>query len=197
MLIREQYDPSTIYKESEAFAATCVAFKIKLSEIAVASGIAKHNIERFKVGWDDFTTTDLIKILGALSHQERTFYYAMMAVQEAAEDAGIKLPLLDLREVANNSDPFRGAMELTLFVFGIQSKIVCDRSGYASSNFATWYKGTRGGATIATVNKIKTGLTREQRAFMDAIVNAVVTLYPSQSTQKEKESESGLQLKIA
>jgi hypothetical protein len=198
MLIKEQFDPKTVNKESEAFAATCAAFKIKLPEIAIASGVPRHDVERFKVGCDDISGRDLFKILAALTPQERTFYEAMMTVQDAAEDAGIKLPLLDLKKAASNSDPIRGAMEMTLHVFDLQSKDVCDRAGYASSNFAAWYKGNREGITISVISKIKSGLTREQRAFMNAVINAIITLYPPQQIKEvEKEKEGGLQLKIA
>lgn len=197
MLIREQYDPKIVNKESEAFAATCVAFKIKLPEIAIASGVQKHDIERFKVGCDDITTRDLYQILSALTPAERTFYNSMMAIQDAAEDAGIKLPLLDLRRAADHTDPIKAAMEMTLQVFEVQSKTVCDKAGYATSNFAAWFKGSRENVTLATISKIKSGLTREQRAFMDAVVNAIITLYPEPSPKGVKETVSALQLKIA
>ncbi|MDE2430458.1 MAG: hypothetical protein KGM99_17175, partial [Burkholderiales bacterium] len=55
---------------------------------------------------------------------------------------------------------------------------VCDGSGIANSNFAAWFRGSRENITLMTLNKIKGGLSREQRAFMDAIVNALVSMEP-------------------
>jgi transcriptional regulator with XRE-family HTH domain len=197
MLIRAQYDPTIQNKESEAFAATCVQFRIKLPEIQMASGLTKQTIESFKTGTDDLTTKDLWKILNALTPFERTFYNSMMSVQDAAEAAGISMPLLDLQKAQTNSDPLRGAMELTMQVFDINSKAICDAAGYANSNFAAWYKGSRESVTLSTLQKIKTGLSREQRAFMDAIVNALVSMQPEPTSSQLEVRQLNTLLKVA
>jgi transcriptional regulator with XRE-family HTH domain len=197
MLIRAQYDPTIRNKESEAFAATCVQFRIKLNEIQMASGLQKATIESFKTGTDELTTRDLWKILGALTPFERTFYNSMMSVQDAAEAAGISMPLLDLQKAQSNPDPLRGAMELTMQVFDINSKTICDAAGYANSNFAAWYKGSRESVTLGTLQKIKAGLTREQRAFMDAIVNALISMRPEPSSHQLEIRQNDILLQSA
>jgi hypothetical protein len=193
MLIREQFDPTIVYKESEAFAATCVQFKIKLPEIAIASGLPKADIERFKLGSDDLNSRQLWKIINALTPKERAFYNSMMSIQDAAESAGIKMPLLDLQKARLNPDPFRGALELTMLVFGLQSKDIYTKIGMANSNFSAWFRGTQDTTMIITLRKIRSGLTLEQRVFMDAILNALVSMESEPSSNQA----SARQLQIA
>jgi len=176
MLLKQQYNPSIVSKESEAFCATCVVFKIKLNEIAMASGLPKATIEKFKTGNEDLTSIDLFKIVKVFTPNERVFYNAMLDIQQAAEDARLNLPLLDFTP-GIHEDVYRDALGLTMATFNIQHRDVYTPIGMQSSNFSAWWKGSRG-ISVNNLNKIKSALSREQRTFMDAVANVFVCLEP-------------------
>jgi hypothetical protein len=176
MLLKQQYNPAVVSKESEAFCATCVVFKIKLTEIAMASGLPKATIEKFKLGNEDLTSIELFKIVKVFTPNERVFYGAMMDIQQAAEDARVNLPLLDLAPSVHE-DVYRDALGLTMATFNIQHRDVYTPIGMQSSNFSAWYKGNRG-ISVTNLNKIKSALSGPQRAFMDATANCFICLEP-------------------
>jgi hypothetical protein len=176
MLLKQQYNPAAVSKESEAFCATCVVFKIKLFEIAMASGLPKTTIEKFKLGNEDLTSIELFKIVKVFTPNERVFYNAMMDIQQAAEDALVKLPLLDFAP-SIHEDVYRDALRLTIETFNIQHRNIYETIGMQSSNFSAWYKGNRG-LSIINLNKIKSALPGPQRTFMDAVANCFICLEP-------------------
>lgn len=193
MLLKQQYNPAVISKETEAFNATCVVFKIKITEIAFASGLPKSTIESFKIGNENLTSIDLFKIVKVLTPNERVFYNSMMAIQDAAEDAKINLPLLDLSPRVCE-DVYRDALDVTMGTFNMQHRDVYQPIGMQSSNFSAWFKGSRG-ISVTNLNKIKSALSREQRTFMDAIVSCFICLEPQPPSSRPV--AAGGQLEIA
>jgi hypothetical protein len=192
MLLKQQYNPSIVSKESEAFCATCVVFKIKLNEIAMASGLPKTTIEKFKTGNEDLTSIDLFKIVKVLTPNERVFYNAMLDIQQAAEDARLNLPLLDFTP-GIHEDVYRDALGLTMQTFNIQHRDVYTPIGMQSSNFSAWWKGSRG-ISVNNLNKIKSALSREQRTFMEAAANVFICLEPQPPTTSRPVAVGGHQV---
>lgn len=194
MLLKQQYEQPTTTYESEAFNATIVVYKIRLNELQMAAGVNKHTIERFKLGMDDISTGDLGKIVSAFTPQERAFYNSMIQVQSSAGAASVKLPPLDFVRSAKSSDVYRDAMELTLSVFCLPQKSVYSRAGIQGSNFSAWLKGSRD-ISLANLQKIKGALSREQRAFYDAVADILVAIEPLPYTIDR--ANSSKQLSIA
>lgn len=177
MLLKQQYQHTETTYESEAFNATIVMYKIRLNELQMAAGISKNTIERFKLGLDEISTNDLGRIVKAFTPQERAFYNSMIQVQASAAAASVKLPPLEFVRSAKCSDVYRDAMEMTLSVFCLQQKAVYTRAGIQSSNFSAWLKGSRD-ISLANLQKIKGALSREQRAFYDAVADIFVAIEP-------------------
>lgn len=177
MLLKQQYEQPKNTYECEAFNATVVMYKIRLNELQMAAGISKNTIERFKLGLDEISLNDLGKIVRALTPQERAFYNSMIQVQAAAAAASIELPPLDFKRSSAYSDIYRDSMEMTLNVFCLQQKAVYSRAGIQSSNFSAWFKGSRD-ISLANLQKIKGALSREQRAFFDAVSDILVAIEP-------------------
>jgi transcriptional regulator with XRE-family HTH domain len=176
MLLKQQYESRAICRESEAFAATCVVFKIKLAELAYASGLDLGTIEKFRQGDGGISTTTLFKILKVLTPNERNFYNALINIQNAASDGEITLPLLDFAPSVK-ADVYRDALELTFRVFGINSRDVYSAAGMQSSNFSNWLTGKRD-ITLPTLARIKAALSKPQRAFFESVADIYVCLEP-------------------
>lgn len=195
MLLKQQLKNDDTCYEAEAFAATVIVFKIRLTELQMAAGVSKMTIERLKLGYSELSTEDLGKIVYALTPSERNFYNSMIQVQRAATDGNIRLPLLEFsRQIERRSDIYRDALELTLNVFCLQQKYVYTRAGIQASNFSAWLKGTRD-ISLSNLSKIKGALSREQRTFMEAIGDALIALEPL--PYPAKKTESSKQLNIA
>lgn len=176
MLLKQQYEIRAVCREAEAFAATCVVFKIKLAELAYASGLDLQTIEKFRQGDGAISTTTLFKILKVLTPNERNFYNALVNIQNAAADAEITMPLLDFAPSVK-ADVYRDALELTFRVFGINSRDVYSAAGMQSSNFSNWLTGKRD-ITLPTLARIKAALSREQRSFFESVADIYVCMEP-------------------
>ena len=176
MLLKQQYEPEEVCREAEAFAATVVVFKIKIAELAFASGLERAAIERFRCGADDISTTVLFKILKVLTPNERNFYNSLIAIQNAAADADITMPLLDFAPSVK-SDVYRDALTLTLEIFGISRADVYSKAKMQPANFSNWIAGKRG-INLSNLAKIKSALTREQRTFFESVADIYVCLEP-------------------
>jgi hypothetical protein len=176
MLLVQQVRETEICREAEAFQATCVIFKIKIAELAMASGLDRHVIERFYGGAGDISTGTLFKILKVLTPNERNFYNSLMAIQGAAADAGVTMPLLNFAPSVRDN-VYRDALDLTFKVFGINQKDVYTGAGMQSSNFSNWFTGKRD-MTLPLLARIKAALSREQRAFFESVADIYVSLEP-------------------
>jgi transcriptional regulator with XRE-family HTH domain len=200
MLVKQQFDTNVVSQESEAFQATCVVFKIDVRDLVKASGVSREIVERFKIGDDSLNTAQLYKLKRALTAEERNFYNSMLVVQSAAADAGILLPLLDLSETNGSVDLYRDAVMLTCQIFGIQQNSLCKKSGIFSSNFSAWALGRRD-MTVNSFYKIKAALSREERSFLDAVINILLALDPQKVSHTNltevKSNQKATQLRIA
>lgn len=176
MLLVQQVRESEVCREAEAFAATVIVFKIKIAELAMASGLDRQVIERFYGGASDISTTTLFKILKVLTPNERNFYNSLMAIQGAAADAGVTMPLLNFAPSVRENI-YRDALDLTFKVFGINQKDVYTAAGMQSSNFSNWFTGKRD-MNLPNLARIKAALSREQRAFYESVADIYVSLEP-------------------
>lgn len=176
MLLVQQVKESEVCREVEAFQATCVVFKVKIVELAMASGVDRQVIERFHSGAGDISTTTLFKILRVLTPTERSFYNSMMSIQYAACDAGITLPLLNFTPLMHDN-AYRDALDLTFRIFGINQKDVCVAAGMQSGNFSAWMTGKRD-VTLPLLARIKNALSREQRVFYESVADIYISLEP-------------------
>lgn len=177
MLVKQQLldIPS---KESEAFSATVAVFQVNLAELSRRSGAQKGEIERLKSGSTHLTSRTLARILGGLNPEERSFYASMVAIQWAAEDAKLKMPILNFPKLDGSSDVFRQAFAMTTDIFGIEDLHVAKNSGIADSNLNAWKKGNRD-CELRTLDKIKSALTPHQRTFFQAISDVLFILSAS------------------
>lgn len=194
MLLKQQYQQGEICREAEAFAATCLVFKLKIAELALMSGLDRMTIEKFRDGSSEISTTTLFKILKVLTPNERNFYNALMEIQYAAGDAGVTLPLLDLAPDIK-VDVFRDALTLTMQVFGVCQKDIYTAAGMQNSNFSAWMTGRRD-MNLGNLGRVKAALSREQRSFFEAVASVFVTLEPH-PPERRPSLVSSQQLNIA
>lgn len=173
MLLKQQYQQGEVCREAEAFAATCIVFKLKIPELALMSGLERGAIERFRDGASDISTATLFRILKILTPNERNFYNSLMAIQGAAGDAGITMPLLDFTTDVK-LDVFRAALDLTIRIFGLNQKDIYTAAGIQSDNFSSWFTGKRE-INIMSLARIKTALSSEQRRFFEAVSDIYIS----------------------
>jgi predicted transcriptional regulator len=176
MLLVQQAQDREVCREAEAFQATCVVFKIKIAELAMASGLDRRIIERFYDGASDISTSTLFKILKVLTPNERNFYNSLMAIQGAAADAGVKMPLLNFAPSVRENI-YRDALDLTFKVFGLASVDIYKSAGMQSSNFSNWITGKRD-MNLPNLARIKAALSREQRTFYESVADIYISLEP-------------------
>jgi DNA-binding phage protein len=160
-------------KDAEAFNATVVMFKLRISDIASDSGLTRREIEEFKKGSGRLNTRTISRIILALSPAQRSFYSAMIALQYAAEDAGVKTPILNIQKMDDSTDIYREALKMTFEAFKLPMSRLAENCGIAKSNLSNWLSGKKG-FYLESIDKIREALSPQQRNFYNALVE---TLY--------------------
>lgn len=161
--------------ESEAFDATVTSFKINLGAIGRKLNIQTKDIVEFRNGELAMKSETLTKVLLQFKPIERSFYFAMIACQNAAIDGRVKLPLLEFHQIEKGSDIYRQAFKLTISTFRLEQANLSRTSNASGSNLNAWLKGSRD-CQLKSLERTKAALTVEQRNFFDAIVNVLFCL---------------------
>lgn len=162
-------------KEAEAFSATVDSFKIDLLVIARITKVLVADVEAFKNGVVVIKSATLTRIIMALKPLERSFYFAMIACQNAAEDGRVKLPLLEFNKITDDADIYREAFRLTVSTFRLEQAYLCRSVDMPGSNLNAWLRGSKD-CQVKSLDRIKSALTVEQRNFYESIVNALFCL---------------------
>lgn len=169
LVLLESQEPEPKSSESEAFAATVDNYGLRLYEIARLSGLTPEKVEKFYKGKTNLTTRSLTKIICALTPTQSAFYSALVQAQESARSAKIQLPLIKFRDIVDITDVYRQAFIYTLTAFDIELRSFGLKADIIETNIQAWKSGRRD-FTQESMDKLKSGLTIEQRTVFLALV---------------------------